>query len=137
MSRALIILSSDNAREKAIKWVRGVPPMTRLEFKEPKRTIPQNEIMWAMLSEISIQLDWHGVKLSTDDWKLVFMDALNREIRLVPNIDGTGFVNVGTSTSDLSKSEMADLITLMIAFGDKHGVIFNDKSSIPANGRAA
>ncbi|HQN52055.1 MAG TPA: recombination protein NinB, partial [Phenylobacterium sp.] len=68
----------------------------------------------------------HGVKLSPDDWKLVFLDALGRELRMVPNLDGTGFVNLGRSSSDLSKSEMTDLIELIFAYGAKHGVEFHD-----------
>ncbi len=45
---------------------------------------------------------------------------------MVPNLDGTGFVNLGRSSSDLSKSEMSDLIELIHAFGANHGVKFQD-----------
>jgi hypothetical protein len=82
--------------------------------------------MWAMLTDIATQLPWHGVKLTPEDWKLVFLDALKRELRMVPNIDGTGFVNLGRSSSDLSKEEMSDLFELIHAFGAKHGVTFHD-----------
>lgn len=53
------------------------------------------------------------------------MDALNREVRMVPNIDGTGFVNLGTRSSDLSKEEMSDLMEIISAFGANHAVKFN------------
>ena len=79
-----------------------------------------------MLTDVSMQLKWHGLRLSTEDWKLVFLDALNREVRMVPNIDGTGFVNLGRSSSDLSKGEMSDLFELIHSFGAKHGVVFHD-----------
>lgn len=97
---------------------------TRVELKEAKRTDDQNAKMWSMLTEVSQQLLWHGVKLSTEDWKLVFLDALKREVRMVPNIDGNGFVNLGRSSSDLSKAEFSDLIEIIFAFGAKHGVVF-------------
>lgn len=126
MSRAQIILNSASRREQAHKWVSQARPGTRIEFKETKRSIPQNDRMWAMLTDIATQLPWHGVKLRPDDWKLIFLDALKREVRAVPNIDGTGFVNLGRSSSDLSKSEMGDLMELIAAFGANHGVTFHD-----------
>ena len=61
-----------------------------------------------------------------DDWKLLFLDALKRELRMVPNLDGTGFINLGRSSSDLSKGEMSDLMTLIEEFGARHGVKFGD-----------
>jgi hypothetical protein len=79
-----------------------------------------------MLTEVATQVHWHGAKLTPNDWKLVFLDALKRETRAVPNIDGTGFVELGRSSSDLSKSEMGDLIELIHAFGAEHGVKFRE-----------
>ena len=79
-----------------------------------------------MMRDVATQLVWHGQKLRPDDWKLVFLDALKREQRCVPNIDNNGFVNLGRSSSDLSKSEMSELIELIAAFGAQHGVTFHD-----------
>ena len=124
MSRALLVLHNDNMREKAIDWVRRAPKETRVTFKGPKRTVEQNDKMWAMLTDISQQLLWHGVRLSPDDYKLLLLDGLKREMRIVPNIDGTGFVNLGRSSSDLSKAEMSELIELIAAFGAQHDVKF-------------
>jgi hypothetical protein len=126
MSRALVILDSPVARQRAARWVQNAPSGTRVEFKASKRTLPQNDRMWAMLTELARQLPWHGLSLTPDDWKLIFLDALKREVRAVPNLDGTGFVNIGRSSSDLTKSEMAELIELIFAFGAQHGVVFQD-----------
>lgn len=127
MARATLVLISDTIRQKAIRWIRGLPPGTRVEFKGPKRTLPQNDRMWAMLTDVATQLRWHGLKLVAEDWKLMFLDALKREQRIVPNLDGTGFVNLGRSTSDLSVQEMSDLQALIEAFGAKHNVRFFDQ----------
>jgi hypothetical protein len=126
MTRALITLHQDSDRQKAVRWAMIAPQGTRLEFKKPKRTLPQNDRLWAMLTDVATQLPWHGVKLTPDDWKLVFLEALKRELRMVPNIDGTGFVNLGRSSSDLSKEEMSDLFELIHSFGARHGVVFHD-----------
>lgn len=124
--RYLIPIASDADRAKAANWATKAPAGTRIEFKAPKRSLPQNDRMWAMLTDIATQLPWHGIKLSPDDWKLIFLDSLKRELRMVPNIDGSGFVNLGRSSSDLSKSEMTDMIDLMHAFGANHNVVFHD-----------
>jgi hypothetical protein len=126
VSRAVITLSTPADRDRAAKWVRELPTGTRAEFKAPRRSLPQNDRLWAMLTDISTQLSWHGIKLTPSDWKLIFLDALKRELRMVPNIDGSGFVNLGRSSSDLSKAEMTDLIDLMHAFGAEHNVVFHD-----------
>ena len=135
MSRALLVISGNETeqqeiRDRAVRWAANVPPGTRIEFKSPKRTLPQNDRMWAMLTDIAKQLPWHGQKLSPDDWKLVFLDTLKREIRIVPNLDGNGFVNLGRSSSDLGISEMADLISLISAFGDNHGVKWTEPKAL-------
>lgn len=127
MSRALIILRGATDRERAARWAAHVPYGTRIEFKSTKRSIPQNSLLWSMLGDIARQVPWHSVKLSSDDWKLIFLDALKRELRIVPNLDGTGFVNLGRSSSDLTMDEMSDLIELIRAFGANHGVIFIDQ----------
>jgi hypothetical protein len=126
MSRATIIINTDADRRKASTWAHQAPWGTRIEFKATKRSLPQNDRMWAMLTDIAAQLPWHGVKLRADDWKLIFLDGLKQEMRMVPNIDGNGFVNLGRSSSDLSKAEMSDLMELISMFGAKHGVKFHD-----------
>lgn len=127
MARVAVILNSKARREQAARWCMSAPLNTRVEFKETKRSLPQNAMMWAALTDIARQVQWHGLRLSADDWKLVFMSSLNQEMRLVPNLDGTGFVNLGRSSSDLSKAEMTDLIELIFAFGAKHDVKFGDE----------
>lgn len=126
MGRALVTLRNKADRERASRWIDKAPFGTRVEFKASKRSLPQNDRMWAMLTDVAMQLNWHGISLTPDDWKLVFLDALKREARFVPNIDGAGFVNLGRSSSDLSKEEMSELIELILAFGAQHGVKFNE-----------
>lgn len=129
MSRAVLIISNEDIRKQAMRWAAKARPGSRIEFKGPKRTLPQNDRFWAMLTDVATQLKWHGVRLSPDDWKLMFLDALHREMRIVPNLDGTGFVNLNQSSSDLSVSEMTDCMELIAAFGAQHGVVFHEKEN--------
>lgn len=126
MSRALLTIQREADRRLAHQWIEQVPAGTRLEVKAAKRTTDQNSKLWAMLTDVAVQVVWHGKRLRPDDWKLVFLDALKRELRLVPNVNGDGFVNLGRSSSDLTKSEMSDLFEVIQAFGAEHGVVFHD-----------
>ena len=112
MGRALLVLDCNDKRSTALSWVSKAPFGTRIEFKSSKRTLPQNDRMWAMLTDVAQQLPWHGLKLTPADWKLIFMNSLKRELRVVPNIDGTGLVNLGRSSSDLSIDEMSNICLL-------------------------
>jgi hypothetical protein len=129
MTRYVMTLRSNDDRRRACKYVNGAPYGARVEFKATKRTLPQNDRMWAMLTDVAEQLPWHGVKLRPDDWKFLFLDALKQEMRMVPNIEGNGFVNLGRSSSDLTKQEMSDLIEIIHEFGARHDVKFNDALS--------
>jgi hypothetical protein len=126
MGRHLITIRSNADRQRVFKYVSAAPTGTRVEFKASTRSLPHNDRMWAMLTEVAEQVPWHGTRLRPDDWKLIFLDALKRELRMVPNLDGTGFVNLGRSSSDLTKSEMSDLIELIAMFGAQNGVTFRD-----------
>lgn len=130
MGRHIVTLANDRLRDVAIDYVRRAKPGSRVEFKGPKRSNDANAAMWAMLSDIARQLVWHGQRLDAESWKLVFLDALRRErkdeMRLVPNIDMTGFVNISPMhSSDLEGPEMHDLLTIISAFGDQHGVVWS------------
>ena len=132
MSRAVLILHRQSDRDRAASWVRQAPWGTRITFQEARRTTDQNARMWAMLTEVARQVKWHGQRLSADDWKLVFLSALKQELRIVPNLDGTGFVQLGRSSSDLSVAEMGDLMDLIAAFGAREGVTFAEPERVAA-----
>lgn len=109
-------------------WIDCIKPMLMaghrlmLEVKKETRSSAQNRRLWAMLTDVSQQVDWHGRKLTAEEWKHVFTAALTKQ-DVVPGIDG-GFVVLGKSTSNMTKGEMAELQTLMEAFGAERGVRF-------------
>lgn len=130
MGKAVLILANDEIREKAIRWIRLAETKTRVTFNGPQRTIPQNARLHAMITDIAEQRRYHGLKLSIKDWKLLFMDALSTElalqVRAVPNLAGTGFVNLGSSTSELEVSKCGDLMEIIAAWGAENEVVFSD-----------
>ncbi|MGY3535371.1 recombination protein NinB [Bradyrhizobium sp. USDA 4452] len=123
--RALLVLSTRAIREKAIDWIMRLPPGTRVEFKEPQRTLEQNDRMWAMLTDIARQCTLNGRRWSTDQWKVIFLHELGREAQFIPSLSGN-FIPYGQSSSDLGVKEMSDLIESMFAYGAENGVRWSD-----------
>jgi len=126
MSRALIVVRSAADRERAARWSKQAPSGCRIEFKETKRSLPQNARLWAMLSDVAAQKEHHGKKYPADTWKMIFMHAWGHEVQFIPSLSGTGFIPMGFSSSDLSKQEMSELQEFISAWGAENGVIFHD-----------
>lgn len=97
------------------------------------RTNEQNRKLWPMLGDVARQVEWFGQTLQKEDWKLIFLAALNREIRVVPNLENNGFVNLSTSSSKLSKAQFSNLIELIYHFGAERGVVWTDPKDRAAN----
>jgi hypothetical protein len=136
MDRRLYVLTTRERRAGVAAIVAKLEKFWRVEIKPPQRTLPQNDRLWATLTDVSEQHRHNGIALSPADWRLVFLDAFWRakgeELRLVPNLDGTGFVPLsGRSTSDLTVPEMAELLALIEAFGAERGVVFHDGQNGP------
>lgn len=123
--KRVFIMAHDLARQNAIRAVQEAPEGYSVTIAEPTRNLEQNARLWAMLADISKQVDWYGKRLTSEDWKHVFSSSL-RKLEVVPNLDGSGFVALGMSTSKLSKREFSDLIEIMFAFGGERGVVWTD-----------
>lgn len=126
MGRAMIIVRSDGDRRKAAAWCGKAPTFTRIEFKGAKRTLPQNDRMWAMLTDISVQKLHAGRRYTADQWKVIFMHACGREVQFIPSLDGSTFIPWGQSSSDLSVPEMSELIEFLFAWGAENGVVWSE-----------
>ncbi|WP_230595808.1 recombination protein NinB [Xanthomonas albilineans] len=103
----------------------------RVEVKEliPRRSVEQNARLWAMLTDVSQQVEWPVdgklQRLSPEEWKDIFTAGLTRHQRVAQGVDG-GFVMLGARTSRMTVAEMCDLQTLIEAFGAERGVRWSD-----------
>ena len=93
------------------------------------RSKDQNARMWAMLTDLSKQLQWpvdgELCWLSKEDWKVIISAGLKRHQRIAKGIEG-GFVMLGESTSRMKMADFAAMIELMFAFGAIHGIAWTD-----------
>lgn len=126
MGRALITLRGAIDRERVARWAAQAPSGTRVEFKETKRSLPQNDRMWAMLTDIATQKEHCGRKYTPEIWKCLLMHAWGREVKFIPALDGEGVVPMVYRSSDLSKAEMTELIEFMFSWGAQNGIVFKD-----------
>ncbi|KIC39387.1 recombination protein NinB [Leisingera sp. ANG-M7] len=120
MAGQTVILAGPSQRRFAHDLIERAPINAVLSVKKAKRTVDQNAKMWSMLSDISRAAP-EGRQWTTDTWKAAFMHALGHEILWQPGLNGQPFP-AGFRTSRLDKEQMADLITFIQEYGDRHGV---------------
>lgn len=125
MNKHYYILAHQTARNLAAQACLEAPDGFVVEIKERTRSLEQNSFLWALLTDVSRQVEWYGRKLSPENWKHVFSAALSKQ-DVVPNLDNNGFVVLGQSTSKMSKREFSDLVELINSFGAQHGVVWSD-----------
>jgi hypothetical protein len=94
-----------------------------------RRTVSQNSKLWPLLEEVAAQATLNGVKYDSEDWKIIFLSALNKsrklQMKVILGIYGEP-VNLGRSSSKLDKELFSELIELILAFGAENGVTFHD-----------
>lgn len=128
MSRAQIILNTHGDRLKAVDLINRAPKGTRVEVKGARRSLPQNDHMWLLLTDVASQKEHCGRKYTPDQWKVIFMNACGREVQFIPSLDESTFIPWGQSSRDLSKDEMSALLEFILAWGAENGVRFyNEK----------
>lgn len=113
------------ARRRAAAYCMTAPEGSIAEFKEATRTIEQNSKLWPMLDDISKQVEWYKNWLSREEWK-DFFSAIILKQKVVPNMEGTGFIAVGGRTSKMGKKMFSEMIELIYAFGSEHGVVWSE-----------
>ncbi len=124
------ILSTPQARKNAAQAVLDAAEGYVVEIKEPKRTLAENALLHAVLTELAKQATWHGQKLPMEVWKRLCVAAWLRERgeqpMMVPALDGHGVDIVYHRTSKLNKRECAELIDYVYALGAGLGVKFTE-----------
>lgn len=116
-----VILHGDVQRKLAHRLIEAAPPAAVVTVKEATRNLDQNARMWAMLSDVS-RAKPEGRMWPPETWKAAFMHSLGHQCRFAEGLDGSGPFPIGFRTSRLTVRQMADLITVIQEYGDRHGV---------------
>ncbi len=134
------ILRTENARPRmAAAWEAacrilelGKAVRVKVEECSPTRTLDQNAKLWAVLTDISRQVEWHVdgrmQKLEPEDWKDILSAGVKKSQRVAAGIEG-GFVMLGQRTSKMKIGEMVELIEFALWFGTEHGVTWGEEKA--------
>jgi hypothetical protein len=131
MTGPTVILSGQTRRLQAHQLVERAPVGSVVSFEPPRRSLPQNSRLHAMITDISRQVEWppgSKTKRTVEAWKDIFTAALrsaNHGLDVVPGLNG-GFVLLGMHTSRMSVAEVNELMTMIEAWCAQNGVELRD-----------
>lgn len=120
-------LADKSAKERACAAIMGAPLGHYATLSAPTRTLDQNRLMWPLIKDFRDQ-DTDMARFAPDEVKLRFLNALNNEMKMLPELQGGGSFVVGQRSSTLSKRQFSDLIELMFAWGANHEIQWSRKS---------
>lgn len=126
MAGQTVILRGDVQRQLAKNLIDKAPKDAVVNIRQAKRTNDQNAKMWAMLSDIS-RAKPEGRTKTPEVWKELFMHACGHETRFEMGLNGEPFP-AGFRSSNLTVSQMSDLIEFIYSYGAEHGVIWSDEA---------
>ena len=129
-----VILHGQSQKLFAKNLIDKAPVGAVLTIREANRSIDQNSKLWAMLSDVSRSMP-DGRRHTAEVWKTLFMHACGHAVQFETGLNGQPFPT-GFRSSRLTKSQMADLITFILQWGDEKGVVWTDPEDLK-HGRAA
>ena len=116
------------ARQNALQAVQNAQEGHVVTIAEPTRTLAENSLLHALISEIAATKEWAGAKRDVEIWKRLLVAAWCRvdgsAVEILPALDGAGVDIVPRRTSKLTKKECADLIEYVYAWGAENGVMW-------------
>ncbi len=127
-----IILRGESQRSLAKRIIDAAPLDAVVNVAEAKRNNDQNARMWAMLSDVS-RAKPEGRHWVAETWKAAFMQSLGHQCQFAEGLDGSGPFPIGFRTSRLTVKQMADLITVIAEYGDRHGVRWSEPNPYEVN----
>lgn len=119
------ILIGPAQRAFAKQMIDRAPAGAVVKISEAARNSLQNDKMWAMLSDIS-RAKPEGRHWTPETWKCAFMHSLGHQVRFCEGLDNSGPFPMGFKSSKLTVRQMADLITVISEYGDRHQVKWSD-----------
>lgn len=112
-------------KSNAIQAVANAPVDAVVTVRPKTRTLEQNAKLWAMLSDVA-DAKPEGRNWTPETWKCAFMHYLGHQVRFCEGLDGSGPFPLGFHSSRLTVGQMADLITCIQEYGDRHGVEWSE-----------
>ena len=125
--------------------IKIAPAGYKVTIEEAAKSRDQEQKYHAMIGDIAKHCEFMGRKWDREDWKRLLADAFVRVIReqakaegnpdpfadeckMVPSLDGSGFVQLGIQTRRLKKRMASAFIEFLFAYGAENNVAWSDTS---------
>jgi hypothetical protein len=100
-----------------------------MDIQQAPKSREQEEKYHAMIGEIAKQSEHLGAKWDAESWKRLLVDQFMRDSkmggnRILPNLDGTGIVQLGSQTRRFSKEQASEFVEWLLAWGAEHGITY-------------
>jgi hypothetical protein len=113
-------------RDLAKRLIDVAPDNAIVTIREASRSLDQNALMWVLLGDIS-RAKPDGRRWTPEVWKCAFMQSLGHQVQFCEGLDDSGPFPIGFRSSRLTVRQMADLITVIQEYGDRHGIRWTER----------
>lgn len=125
--RRLFILSHDTARRNALQAVIDAPEGFVVRVEPANKSRDQESMYHAIFADVARTRTFMGKKWDAETWKRLLVDAFARvkaeegeplqgHGAMVPNLDHTGFVQLGVQTRRFTKKQASEFIEFLNAW---------------------
>lgn len=123
-------LVHDTARQNACKAIMAAPDGMVVTIREKNRSRDQQAIFHAMVDDIAkARPEYAGIRMDAADWKalLILSHATatkgeGGKLRLVPDLEGEGYVQLRESEARMSVARSSSLIDYVTAWATKYAI---------------
>lgn len=127
-------LVNSTVRDNACRAIMTAIPGMVVTIRAPTRNNDQNAKFHALVADIAkAKPEWNGVHMDADDWKalLIVSHAIatggsSAQLRLVPDLEGNGFIQLRESSAKMSRERASSLIDYCTAWAVSHGVTLRE-----------
>mgnify|MGYP003529044775 FL=1 len=120
-----IFLVGESQKRYAKQLIDDAPSDFVVIIRQKTRSDVQNAKLHAMLTDLrraETPISHHSI----EDLKLIFLQALRAEGRVLPTLDGKGMFPIGQRTSTLTQAQFAGLIELIYAYAAPFNVKWSE-----------
>ncbi len=97
-------------------------------MSEPRRSLDQSAKLWAIAADIARSgKEWGGITLSKTSWFRLLVASVYGQ-KMVPALDGNGFVFVDARTSRMTKAQISEVIAFAEAWCAMNDIQLSDET---------
>ena len=135
-----LVITGEVSRKAICRHVLTAPEGHVVRISEPAKKRIQEEKYHAMIGDIAKQCTFMGMRLDSEDWKRLLVDAfakvmrdagtpIHHDGRVVPSLDGKRVVQLGVQTRKFYVKEAAEFIEYLYAYGAENNVQWTEQSA--------